>query len=397
VKLAYFVHDLTDPAVTRRVRMLKAGGAQPVVVGFRRADVAPQSLEGCPTLDLGRTYDSRLGHRAKATLLAALRSGALRGALRGSAVVMARTLEMLAIAEAARWTCGLRAPLIYESLDIHRVLLGDTVKGYGLRSLERALMRRASLLVVSSPAFLDCYFRPIQGLGDDLHTPTMLVENKVLEPEGSGPSEQRLPPIPPGPPWRIGWLGAIRCARSLDILTSLAARRPDLLQVSIHGRPAYTEFADFDAQVAGAPNVRFGGAYTAADLPGLYGGVHFSWAMDFMEEGLNSAWLLPNRVYESGRYGAPPIALAGVETGRWLAERGFGVRLADPADLEGFLQALTPGRYAELRAELEAAPQSVFVAGEADCRRLVEGLKNPALAVGSHGQASQTAAATLAA
>lgn len=372
LKLAYFVHDLADPAVTRRVRMLRAGGADPVVLGFRRTDTAPEAVAGSPAVDLGRTYDARLGHRARATALAALGSGRWRRLLADSEAILARTLEMLAVADAARRTCGVRAGLTYECLDIHRLMLGQGVKSKAMRAVERALMRRARLLVVSSPAFLDHYFRPLQGVGRNLALDTLLVENKVLE--LGGPAGTKRPMRAPGPPWRIGWMGAIRCARSLDILSRLAARRPDLVEVRIHGRPAYTEFADFDAQVADAPGVRFAGPYTAQDLPAIYGDVHFSWAIDYMEEGLNSSWLLPNRIYESGRYGAVPIALAGVQTGRWLAERGFGMRIESPEALEATLEALTPESYTGLRAELDAVPLSAFSAGDADCVRLVDAI-----------------------
>jgi succinoglycan biosynthesis protein ExoL len=372
VKLAYFVHDLTDPAVTRRVRMLKAAGAEPVVLGFRRSETAPAHVAGAPAIDLGRTYDARLGHRAKATAMAALDAGRWRDLLAGSQVVMARTLEMLAVADAARRRCDLSARLVYECLDIHRLMLSHGAKGRALRTVERALMRRASLLVVSSPAFLDAYFEPMQGVGRTLPIDTLLVENKVLE--LGAVLDTRPPRARAGPPWRIGWMGAIRCRKSLDILTRLAFRRPDLVEVAIHGRPAYTEFDDFDAQVAALPNVTFGGAYTAADLPRLYGDVHFSWAIDYMEEGQNSSWLLPNRVYESGRYGAVPLALEDVQTGRFLADRGFGVRFKAPAELEGFLEALTAERHAQLRAELNAVPVEAFVADERDCRSLLDAL-----------------------
>jgi hypothetical protein len=370
VKLAYFVHDLTDPAVTRRVRMLKAAGAEPVVLGFRRAAAAPAEIAGAPAVDLGRTYDARLGHRAKVTALAALGASRWRELLSGAEVIVARTLEMLAVAEAARRASARPARLVYECLDIHRLMLSGGAKGQALRAVERTLMRRADLLIVSSPAFLDAYFRPVQGVGETLPIETLLVENKVLE-LGQDPAAKRRSPQP-GRPWRIGWMGAIRCRKSLDILTRLAFRRPDLVEVEIHGRPAYVEFDDFDAQVAALPNVSFGGAYTAADLPRLYGDVHFSWAIDYMEEGQNSSWLLPNRIYESGRYGATPIALADVQTGRFLADHGFGVQLKHPGELEGFLEQLTSERYAQLRAKLDAVSPEVFTADERDCRALLD-------------------------
>lgn len=369
MKLAYFVHDLNDPAVRRRVRMLRAGGAEPVVLGFHRGETAPAEVSGAPAVDLGRTYDARLGHRARATALAAMTAGRWRRLLQGSEAVMARSLEMLAVASAARVLAGLRGPLTYECLDIHRMMLGEGPKARAARAAERALMRHADLLIVSSPAFLSAYFEPRQGVRRRLRLPVRLVENKTLEVEGEAP---RLAPAPaPGPPWRIAWLGAIRCARSLDLLTDLARRRPDLVQVSIHGRPAYTEFTDFDAQVASAPGVTFGGAYGAEDLPRLYGQAHFCWAIDYMEEGQNSAWLLPNRLYEASRFGAAPIAIARVETGRWLAARNLGLRIEDPRDLEAVLDGLRAQDYARLRRELEAMPTSAFVADVAESRAFV--------------------------
>jgi succinoglycan biosynthesis protein ExoL len=369
VKLAYFVHDLTDPAVARRVRMFKAGGAEPVVLGFRREAAAPMSIEGVPTVDLGRTHDGRLLHRAAMTALSALGARRLRKPIDGAPVIVARTLEMLAVAQAARRMAGSDARLVYECLDIHRLMLGEGVKSRAMRAVERALMSRADLLMVSSPAFLAHYFTPRQGVGRDRDIPTYLIENKILELEPEREVGTSGPP--PGAPWRIGWMGAIRCAKSLAILTDLAARRPDLVEVRIHGRPAYTEFEDFDGQVSALSNVSFGGGYTAADLSRLYGEVHFAWAIDFMEEGLNSSWLLPNRLYEASRHGAVPIALAGVQTGRYLAEHGFGLRLDSPAELEAALEALTLDRYAALRAQVAAIPRGAFVADVGDCRRLV--------------------------
>ena len=99
MKLAYFVHDLADPAVARRVRMLRAGGAEPVVLGFRRTETATDEVAGAPIVDLGRTYDARLGHRAKMTALAALSSAKWRSRLAGSQV-----------AEVYRVTLRLRTP-----------------------------------------------------------------------------------------------------------------------------------------------------------------------------------------------------------------------------------------------------------------------------------------------
>ena len=371
MRVAYFVHDLCDPAVARRVAMLQAGGAEVVAFGFRRAEQAPAEVAGARAVDLGRTYDGRLGQRLGRTAIAAATVERWRGQLVRADVIVARTLEMLAIAEAARVGCRLNARLAYECLDVHRLMLEPGPKGQAMRFVERQLMRRANLLMVSSPAFLSAYFEPVQGLGRDIDLPSLLIENRVLDLDGRPPV--RMAP-PAGPPWRIGWLGAIRCQKSLDALCDLAARRPDLVEVRIAGRPAYTEFRDFDAQVARSRGVSFTGPYAASDLPQLYGGVHFCWAIDFMEEGGNSAFLLPNRLYEGSRHGAVPIALNAVETGRYLAERGFGLPLADLGELEGVLEGLTAQDYARLRRQVESQPDAALAAGRAECRALVRAL-----------------------
>jgi succinoglycan biosynthesis protein ExoL len=373
MKLAYFVHDVTEPAIRRRVAMLKAGGANIVVMGFRRDERAVEDIEGFPVVDLGRTYDARLAQRAGQVARAAFGAGRLTDHLRDVDVIMARSLEMLAVASAARRAARLRQPLIYECLDIHWTMLSRSAPGRILQALERRLLAGVGMLLVSSPAFLSQYFESRQGIGGKLNPQILVVENKPLRLDAG--AIRRSPDKPPAPPWRIGWYGAVRCQRSLDLLTALAARRPDLLEVVIRGRPFWGGFRDFAAQVANAPNVTFAGPYVAADLPQLYGDVHFSWAVDYYEAGGNSDWLLPNRIYEAGYFGAPPIAVAGVETGRWLQRRGLGVLMDEPEhELETLLEGLTPDQYAALTQTLAAAPDAVFAADQGECEALVGAL-----------------------
>src|SRR5262249_58869870 len=180
---------------------------------------------------------------------------------------------------------------------------------------------------------------------------------------------------PPGPPWRIGWFGMIRCRKSLAILSSLAEVTGGAVQIVIRGQPAGAAFADFDTVLAGLPRVRYAGPYrNPTDLPSIYGDVHFNWAIDYYERGQN--WLLPNRIYEGSLYGAVPIALAGAETGRWLAERGAGVILDEPVEqqLIDFFRYLDNKTYSKLADQVEALPRTDLVSGQADCCALVEAL-----------------------
>ena len=374
MKCAYLVHDLNDAAVRRRVRMLQAADVEVTLLGFHRGETAPKEIEGAPVRSFGRTFDAQLGRRAVSVLRRLATAPLWKAHLRGADVILARNLEMLALAAAARGAAP-RARLAYEALDIHRSLLGDGRKAKVMRGVERALLRGVDLLLVSSPAFVSAYFEPLQRWRGE----TLLVENKVLALTGAVATP---PPAPaPGPPWRIGWFGMIRCARSLRLLADLARGSDGAVEVVIRGRPALTEFEDFDAAVAAAPGVSFEGPYRAEDLPALYGACHFVWAIDYFEEGLNSAWLLPNRLYEGALHGAVPLALKSVETGRWLAAHAAGVLMDDPAaELAPLFGALTPAAYAALRADVAAIPTGDLAAGRKEALGLAR-----ALAGGLHG------------
>jgi hypothetical protein len=374
VRIAYLVHNLADPAVGKRVRMLTARGDQVLPVGFHRDARPVDDVAGVAAIDLGRTFDADFAQRLPMVLKRGLLP-AWAEPIRDCDVIIARNLEMLAIAALVRWRYGLRAGLVYECLDIHRLLLSHGIAGVWARAVERALLRKTNLLIVSSPAFLREYFEPRYGMHQPRRPAVLLVENKLL-PISS--VEPEVPPTdfrPAGPPWRIGWFGMIRCQKSLDLLCEIAARHPGLVQVTIRGRPSRTEFADFDAQIARTPGVSFGGTYHPSELASLYGNIHFAWAIDYFEEGANSRWLLPNRIYEGGAYGAVPIALAHTETARWLDGHGIGVCLEDARALEEFLRRLTPAQYRALNQASAAAPRNAFLADRRDCSRLLAALQ----------------------
>jgi hypothetical protein len=203
-----------------------------------------------------------------------------------------------------------------------------------------------------------------------------LVENKVLMLRDEDARTASLRPLP-GPPWRIGWFGMIRCRKSLGILSSVARAAEGAVEVIVRGRPSGATFPDFEVATANLAHLCYCGPYhNPEDLPVMYGGVHFNWTVDYYESGQNSAWLLPCRMYEGSSYGAVPIAVAGVETGRWLAKRGAGVLFDEPLEprLVDFFQRLDRDRFRTLANGVEALPRSDLVSDRSDCRELVEAM-----------------------
>jgi succinoglycan biosynthesis protein ExoL len=380
-KIAYFVHDLSDAAVHRRVRMLSSGGAMVTPIGFRRSSAPVDMVEGRRAIDLGRTSDGRLARRVVSLAGALTRLDRLGGAMRGADAIVARNLEMLFLAARARRLHARDAALVYECLDVHRILLSRHLRSGLLRLFESGLWHDVDLLLTSSPAFVRNYFAPRR-----FPSPIRLVENKVLL-VGERQGHRPRPRPAPGPPWRIGWFGMIRCRKSLEILAALARKAGGSVEIVIRGRPSGAIFPDFDAAIAGSPHVRFGGNYrNPDDLADIYGEIHLSWAIDYYEAGANSSWLLPNRIYEGSVHGAVPIALAGVETGSWLAKRGAGVVLNEPLEqrLADFLGSLDAASYSRLAHQVEALPRTDLVDDQADCRALVAAICGDVTACRDH-------------
>ncbi|RWD34786.1 glycosyl transferase family 1 [Mesorhizobium sp.] len=370
----YLVHDVSDPAVRRRIIMLEAGGAQVTLAGFRRTASPVADVEGLRPIDLGATRDGRFAQRLAAVTKAAVSIGSKLGSMPRPDLIIARNLEMLALARRARSAFQATVPMVYECLDIHRLVLRDDFLGKAMRGAERYLARDVMLLVTSSPAFIANYFKPFGQIA----APVELLENKYFEPAAVALDDRMVADDPVAPPWRIGWFGALRCRRSLELLAEFSRRLDGRFEIILRGRPALSEFPDFHGFVEAEPWLSFGGPYrNPEDMATIYREVHFSWAIDFFEQGLNSEWLLPNRLYEGCRFGAVPISMANTETGRFLDRQGIGVLLpqATPEALEAALGDMDEHRFGKLRARVLARNPRTWSHDRSDCRALVEKLR----------------------
>lgn len=368
--ILYLTHDLNDPSTARRVAMLRAGGAEVSVIGFSRAKQA-SPIHGCPTFMLGRTYAARFIHRLLMVPVGLWRIRRHKALVAGADLILARNLETLALAYVAcRFGTG-RKPIVYEVLDIHRLLLREDWLGQAMRWVEARLCRRVGMLLTSSPAFVREYYEKRTRI----RVPYRVTENKVF---GTLPSKTvTMRPAPP--PWTIGWFGVIRCRKSFELLRTLVTQAPGRARVVIRGRVAYDQIPDFDEIIAQTPGMIFFGPYQSpVDLEKIYGEVHFAWVVDWFEEGKNSNWLLPYRMYDSGLYGVVPLALEGVETSRYLKNLGIGVHLPVEAPGEAlatFLNGLNSVAYTQMVEHITRIPQSQWVMNEAECRELIADFK----------------------
>lgn len=371
MRVTYFASDLVDAATMRRIHILRRGGADLSVIGFRRS-TTPVAIDGVPVIDLGQTYPGRLAHRVACVLHHSLNARGWNDVLARSDVILARNLEMATIADAARLWAGSRVPLAYECLDIHAAQLGTGMPSKLLRGWERHILRRSSKLVVSSPAFISHYFNQLGIVLPDV----ILAENKRVLPEAEADTER-----PHGtlagrrPPWRLGWFGLLRDGESFEILLKAAQRRDDI-DITLRGRPVPSFQALIDRYLP-LPNMRFSGPYTQDDLATIYNACDFTWAVEYVgQNSQNPKLALGNRIYEGGYYNNPVIALAGTAMGNWLRHRGVGVVLNDPrTDFEPFIANLTVEGYRALFRGAADLPTGELVWTSDDCHAFVTKLQ----------------------
>src|SRR3546814_5833553 len=147
------------------------------------------------------------------------------------------------------------------------------------------------------------------------------------------------------------------------MLCRIAEALPDSVEIYLRGVPTETGLAAFQQATAGHPNMIYGGEYrNPDDLPEIYGRVHLTWAFDFLDEGSNSDWLLPNRLYEGVYFGSVALASSHTETGKKVRELGLGYTF-EPPEVESIVAFLRGYSMAEHLARREI--------GRASCRERV--------------------------
>jgi succinoglycan biosynthesis protein ExoL len=269
---------------------------------------------------------------------------------------------MLLLAFLAKRLAGSQAALAYEVLDVQRIFFGDRTINKVMRWVERWLLARCDVLVVSSPDFLSQYFQPRQKFSGSWY----LLENKIFVPSAT---DGQLAPghrIHEGPPWVIGWFGTLRCVRSLEILSRIADALGDRVSIHIRGMPSHEDLtgAVIEAACGQRDNMLYGGPYASPrDLPAIYSKVHFAWCIDYLDAGLNSDWLLPNRLYEGGLMGALAIARDGTATARMVERRDLGWSFAEPLEstVADFVEHLDAAEYERKQRALESMSRAQFI------------------------------------
>ena len=362
--ILFFAPDLSETAQLRRIRSFARAGHSVQSVSMRKHPVQVD----WPDLNLGQIQDEQLGRRVWLALRSVTKLWAYRRQVALTDLIIARNIDMVMLALLARLMCGRRVPIVYECLDIHGIFHGNGLKARVARRVEHIALDRISLLVVSSPGFITNYFERVHHYVGRW----LLLENKVWFPKEPLPrptvkSDHNGPLV-------LGWVGAIRCQPSLDLLCAVARQLGDALRIEIWGVIHDHAIKGFSDQIANIPNIHYSGPYAYPDgLTTVYGNCDLVWAQDLWQRGGNSDWLLPNRIYEASWFGCPSIAVAGTQTALKIAQDGLGYIIEKPTSdaLQNLLLNMTRAKNWIVKSGLQTSPDSQFALNDIEINRVV--------------------------
>ncbi len=376
-RIVYFSHNRRDTAFVRRVQGLCDAGVDITTFSFRRDGEPASGGPAWPNVDLGHLEHGRFAQRALFYLKALYTVFSNRHTIGQADVIYTRNLDIFLFAYfsvrlALPWRSQ-RATFVYECLDVHEALIGSGWKAGLLRFLERRALSISRLLVVSSPGFIEQFFVPVQGYSGPHHW----VENKLYLGSVAVARDSGEPKAAQDGPLTIGWVGIIRCTKTLDLLIALARAKPDAVLIRISGLVSYFLLPDFDQQIAELPNIQFDGPYEwPQGLAKAYAGIDIVWSQELAWSGGNSDWLIPNRVYEASYFGVPSLSVGPTQTSKIIRERGLGYVLPEPTDaaLLKFVEQLDRTELATVRTDLLARPASQFVLQADDTAALLDAI-----------------------
>ncbi len=364
--VAVFAFDISEISQIRRIESFIRLGMKVTSYSMRRQNMNEDFVPSWPNIHLFYTENEKPIKRIMTIMLSWIKLCFRLKRLAQSDVIIARNFDMLLIALGAKLMLhifGLKKniDLVYECLDIHSYFCADGFRGRFARFFERLALRFTNRIIVSSPAFKKHYFQDMQDFAGDIY----IVENKLV----AAPSLRTKPQISIRSPIKIGLVGTIRCAPSVQILLAIARKHPSFFEIHFHGVIHSHSLPNFEHDILGLSNVYMHGPYNYySDLKKIYQNLNYVWAQDLWQRNGNSMWLLPNRIYEAGYFGCPSIALSQSETGRKISRMGWGfcVDHIDVDIVSKKILSIGAREYSEICKIISNTPTSNFVQSDRD-------------------------------
>ena len=304
---------MNDSRIARRIDMLGKAGFSIEALAFEREQDLGRRPD-CFLSSLGSVRHGRYLSRMPGLIRAIPK---VRRAIRRADIVYAFNADMalLALLGGAR----LGRPVVQETADIRNVQVSRGIAGILARTLERQVVERCSLLVLTAEGYRE-FYRDWVGFRRDC----LVIENKVdagfaasVKNGRQGSAAGRDKKI------RIGWFGMLRDEWSWNVLRFAIESWPDDYVAVLAGVGSLRRF---ERRVVEHPGVEYLGEYeNPADLCRIYDSIDL--VMACYPSHIPHSWSRSNRYYEACLFRKPLIVRSGCADAEHVARRDIGLVL----------------------------------------------------------------------
>lgn len=357
-KILSVLSVIGHPRDSKRISMISELNYKIEAVAFER-DYHKGRLPECDVIFLGKISHGKYLNRIFKMILALPK---IRKAVKKNDLIYASGLDMAAMSLIAR--IGLKKPLIVEIGDIREIQVQKGLKGSIVRWFDKKIVNSSSLIVVTSPPFLNIYYR--QWIGTT--TKGLIIENKL---EGNFLGNEYIDKIDNDnlnfetKPFRIGYFGLLRDEWSLKVLKAWALSNPDKIEIVLAGLPMEHNIETIENMIK-INNIKYMGQYKSPqDLPKIYGSVDMVWACypAIHPDDWNLKWARPNRFYESCFFQKPTFTRSGCQDAIDVIKFDIG-KIIEGNEIEEVVSVLNTIKINDLlkwKENMKKLPDSVYI------------------------------------
>lgn len=353
----FVLPTIGDTKDSKRIQILQQAGYNVLIGAYERRGFTPRIPEGKIHV-LGKIEDGKYLKRIWSYLCSMLK---LRRLIKKSNIVYAVSPDLALITLLSSFC--LRRPLIMDVADIREIEVSKSLIGGIVRLLDRFIIQRCALIVVTSQAFIDSFYRSTL----ELDIPNYyLLENKVdydiaekVYPSLFHKNNKKL---------RIGYFGVLRDNWTIEFLLALLSKYPDDYEVVIAGIDLLSQYdiSELDRQVLG---FHYLGTYRSPDdLDRLYSKIDVM-AIFYPDVDASKNWFeakricRSNRFYEACYFQKPIIAFSFSEDGKVVEELNIGFTLSNyhiQEAVEKISIELTNNKIIEWKQNIQALPVETY-------------------------------------
>lgn len=332
MKIIYILQVSSHARYWRRIDKMESLGVQSSVFAFERDNFYAGTKKTRQYESLGNIEQEKYMKRVF-PLIKSIKT--MRSEIKKANVVYTFGMDTFIIGWLATLFNGNKPKFVYEVGDIRTIFTNKGIIPKIFRIIEKIILKRTDLLVVTSEAYIQEYFKGIQKSKKlNYH----VIENKpelelnVSNMKYKGSNNQKI---------RIGFFGVLRCYRTLEVLKRLMTEYEDKFELYIRG--IISQGKDIVDEMKLLDNVKVEGEYKVPDdLPSMYNQIDIIWACYPYKgkEISNRMWAKTTRFYEACYFKKPMITLKGTQDSYYVTDKGIGLVL-DLSDIDSSVEQLS--------------------------------------------------------